>query len=127
GFERSAVNNAELRANAQSILSMIHEHRPKNTSLAYEPKQREFQDFCRRKQYEDGDTVTEDKLLLFLVEDVANRPLKTKSPKVDNEVPQEKTRLAWRSVRSYITAITDLYRTQKARGMNTHPSPQIYY
>ncbi|KAL2137536.1 hypothetical protein VTI28DRAFT_9169 [Corynascus sepedonium] len=124
GFERSAVNNAELRANAQNILSMIHEHRPKNTSMAYEPKQREFQDFCRRKQYEDGDTVTEDKLLLFLVEDVANRPLKTKSPKVDNEVLQEKTRLAWRSVRSYITAITDLYRTQKARGMNTHPSPR---
>ncbi|KAK4244348.1 hypothetical protein C7999DRAFT_35272, partial [Corynascus novoguineensis] len=66
---------------------MIHEYRPKNTSLAYEPKQRELQDFCRGKQYEDGDTVIEDKLLLFLVEDVVNRPFKTKSPKVDNEAP----------------------------------------
>jgi hypothetical protein len=103
---------------------MIREYKAKNTSLAYEPKQREFQDFCRRKQYHDGDTVTEDKLLLFLVEDVANRPLKAKSPKVDGDVSQEKTRLVWRSVRSYITAITDLYRTQKARGMNVHPSPR---
>ncbi|KAL2140333.1 hypothetical protein VTI28DRAFT_3977 [Corynascus sepedonium] len=124
GFERNAANNAEPRANAQNILSMIHEHRPKNTSLAYEPKQREFQDFCRRKQYQDGDTVTEDKLLLFLVEDVVNRPLKTRSPKIDKNVPQERTRLAWRSVCSYITAITDLYHTQKARGMNIHPSPR---
>ncbi|EAQ83148.1 hypothetical protein CHGG_10966 [Chaetomium globosum CBS 148.51] len=106
------------------IHSMIHEYRPKNTSLAYEPKQREFRDFCYRKQYYDGDTVTEDKLLLFLVEDVANRPLKTKSTKADSDIPLENTRLAWRSVRSYATAITDLYRTQKARGMNVHPSPR---
>ena len=63
GVERNAVNNAELRANAQNVLSMIHEYRPKNTSLAYEPKQAEFQDFCRRKQYHDGDTVTEEKLV----------------------------------------------------------------
>jgi len=122
--QRNAINNAELRANAQNILNMIHEHRPKNTSLAYEPKQREFGDFCRRKQYHDSNTVTEEKLLLFLVEDVANRPLKTNSPKADSNVPRERTRLAWRSVRSYITAITDLYRTQKARGMNVHPSPR---
>ena len=124
GVERNAVNNAELRANAQNVLSMIHEYRLKNTSLAYEPKQEEFREFCRRKQYHDSDTVTEEKLLLFLVEDVANRPLKTKSPKVDSDVPQEKTRLAWRAVRSYTTAITGLCRTQKARGMNVHPSPR---
>ncbi|KAM4067951.1 centromere DNA-binding protein complex CBF3 subunit [Hirsutella rhossiliensis] len=36
----------------------------------------------------------------------------------------DETRLAWRSVRTYVTAITDLYRTQKALGMNTHPSPR---
>ncbi|KAK4233479.1 short-chain dehydrogenase [Achaetomium macrosporum] len=100
------------------------QYRPKNTASVYEPKQEEFREFCRRKQYCDGDTVTEDKLLLFLVEDVANRPLKTKSPKADDGVPQENTRLAWRSVRCYITALTDLYRTQKALGINAHPSPR---
>jgi hypothetical protein len=122
--QRDAFNNAELRANAQNILSLIHSMRPKNTTSTYEPKQREFQEFCRLQQYHDGDTVTEDKLLYFLTKSVTNRPLRAKSRKVDPDVPQDETRLAWRSVRSYITAITDLYRTQKARGMNTHPSPR---
>ena len=75
-LELNAANNAELRANAQNILSIIHDARPKTTSDAYEPKQEEFREFCTRKRYQDGDTVTEDKLLLFLVEDVANRPLR---------------------------------------------------
>jgi hypothetical protein len=122
--ERNAVNCAELRANAQNILSIIHDVRPDNTSSAYEPKQKEFQAFCRAKHYQDSDTVTEDKLLLFLVEEVANRPLRAKSFKVAAEAPWEETRLAWCSVRAYVTAITDLYRTQKALGMNTHPSPR---
>ena len=66
--ELNARNNAELRTNAQNILNMIQDSRPKNTSAAYEPKQKEFKDFCIQKQYHDVDTVTEDKLLLFLVE-----------------------------------------------------------
>src|SRR5438876_5254417 len=117
-MEINSINNAELRMNAQRILSVIHSSRPQNTTSSYSPKQEEFKDFCRRKLYQDNDTVTEDKLLLFLVEEVADRPLRTKSRKAAAETPQTKTRLTWRSVRSYITAITDLYRTQKARGMN---------
>jgi hypothetical protein len=39
-------------------------------------------------------------------------------------VPWEETRLSWRSVRGYVTALTDLYRTQKAMGMNSHASPR---
>jgi hypothetical protein len=39
-------------------------------------------------------------------------------------VPCEETRLSWRSVRGYVTALTDLYRTQKAMGMNSHASPR---
>ncbi|KAM4062340.1 centromere DNA-binding protein complex CBF3 subunit, domain 2 domain-containing protein [Hirsutella rhossiliensis] len=74
--------------------------------------------------YCDGATVTEEKLLLFLVEEVAGRPLKVRSRKAATDTPQDETRLAWRSVRTYVTAITDLYRTQKALGMNTHPSPR---
>lgn len=73
--------------------------------------------FCKEKQFHDSDTVTEGKLLLFIVKVVADRPLRTKSRKVD------KTQLTWRSVRGYITAITDLYRVQKAIGMNSHLSP----
>jgi hypothetical protein len=37
-------------------------------------------------------------------------------------VPWEETRLSWRSVCSYVTALTDLYQTQKTIGMNSHTS-----
>jgi hypothetical protein len=40
--EINIANNAELRANAQYMLTMIRESRPKNTVLAYQPKQQEF-------------------------------------------------------------------------------------
>ena len=42
-IELNAINNAELRANAQNILTLTHAERPKSTSLAYEPKQKKFQ------------------------------------------------------------------------------------
>ena len=66
--------------------------------------------------------MTEDKLLLFLVEDVTAQPLQAKSHKVSDGVPYSETWLAWRSVRAYISAVTDLYREQKAIGMNNHPT-----
>jgi hypothetical protein len=37
------ANNVELRANAQHILTETRAARPKNTTLAYKPKQQEFQ------------------------------------------------------------------------------------
>lgn len=119
-----AVNRAELRANAQQVMATIHMERPPNTNKSYLPKQREFNDFCKAKQYHDGNTVTEEKLLLFITQQVANRPLRIKSRVADASVPQADTCLKWRSVRDYVTAITDLYRTQQALGMNCHPSPR---
>jgi hypothetical protein len=118
------ANNAELRANAQHVLASTRAARPKNTARNYEPKQEEFRAFCLRKRYQDADTVTEDKLLLFLVEEVTDRPLKAKSRKAAADIPQEATRLTWRSVRGYVTALTDLFRAQKAMGMNSHASPR---
>ena len=57
------------------------------------------------------------------MEEVTARPLRAKSRKViSDDVPHDKTRLAWRSVRAYVTAVTDLYREQKAMGMNSHPT-----
>ncbi|XP_044721246.1 centromere DNA-binding protein complex CBF3 subunit [Hirsutella rhossiliensis] len=78
----------------------------------------------RGRGRESRKAVEQEKLLLFLVEEVAGRPLKVRSRKAATDTPQDETRLAWRSVRTYVTAITDLYRTQKALGMNTHPSPR---
>ena len=58
------------------------------------------------------------------MEEVTSRPLRGKSCKVGDDVPHSKTRLAWRSVRAYVSAVTDLYREQKAMGMNSHPTPR---
>lgn len=40
------------------------------------------------------------------------------------DIKQEDTKLSWRSVRGYVSAITDLYQQQRVRGMNTHTSPR---
>src|SRR5947207_11245312 len=89
--EINIANNAELCANSQSILAIIRESRPKNTTGAYKSKQKEFKLFCKKKQYQDDDTVTEDKLLLFLVEKIANQPLRMKSRKTGSDVLQDET------------------------------------
>ena len=111
--------------NAQRIFSIIAETQLEGTIAAYDPKQEEFQEFCHRKQYQDGETVTEEKLLLFLVEEVTDRLLRKRSRKAATGVAHEKMRLSWRSVRSYVSAVTDLYRTQKLMGMNCYSSLQV--
>ncbi len=48
--------------------------RLKNTVRAYEPKQKEWEDWCARLEGNpDGAWVTEDKLCLFLEQEVVNR------------------------------------------------------
>src|SRR2546423_5673432 len=56
-------------------LREIHKaQRPKNTARAYEPKQKEWEDWCARlRGNTDGSRVTEDKLCLFLEQEVINR------------------------------------------------------
>ncbi|KAH8878712.1 hypothetical protein GQ53DRAFT_585513, partial [Thozetella sp. PMI_491] len=98
--------------------------RPQNTTRAYVPKQEEFRAWCWEKQYADGETVTEDKMLLFLVEAVAPRPLRRPSKRTAPEVEDCEARLVWSSVRGYITAIKDLWTYQVALGMNTNPNPR---
>jgi len=55
--------------------------------------------------------VTEDKLLLFLIKEVVNRPLQSQSRKADGDVPLSETRLTWQSVQTYVTTITNLYQS----------------
>ena len=40
--EINITNNTKLRANAQHVLALIYTTRPKNISLIYKLKQREF-------------------------------------------------------------------------------------
>jgi hypothetical protein len=123
-FARDFANNADLVENMHAIHGVIHAERPVATHRAYAPKQAEFQAFCRARTFRDGDTVTEQKLLLFLTQDVVERPLRGWSRKVAPGTPAEDTRLQWKSVRGYITAVTDLWQQQRVLGMNNHPSPR---
>lgn len=123
-WNRNINNNAELEANLHRIHTTIHAERPMTTKRAYAPKQAEFQSFCRTRGFQDGDTVTETKLLLFLEKEVVHRPLRGPSRKVASGMLAGEARLHWRSVRAYITAITDLWQQQRTLGMNNHPSPR---
>lgn len=53
--------------------------RPQNTRAAYLPKEAAFQALYQAKQYHNYNTITEDKVLLYLMERVADRPLQAKS------------------------------------------------
>src|SRR6266513_1518118 len=87
------INNTELCSNDQDVMMAIKVDMLKNTHKAYKPKQKEIRKWYDRKQFHDKDTVTENKLLLFITSEVANRPLRTKSRKVHKSVQQAKTRL----------------------------------
>ncbi|KAK4095870.1 hypothetical protein N658DRAFT_437330, partial [Parathielavia hyrcaniae] len=117
-LSRNINNDAELEDNLHRIHTTIHTERPMTTKRAYVPKQAEFRDFCRARGFQDGDTVTESKLLLFLEKEVVHRPLRGPSRKLVPGTPVSEARLHWRSVRAYVTAITDLWQQQRTLGMN---------
>ena len=70
--EINIMNNAELCVNSQSILIIICEFHLKNTTEAYKSKQKKFKLFYKKKQYQNDDTITENKLLLFLIKKIIN-------------------------------------------------------
>src|SRR5436190_9338520 len=66
----------QTQYDAQTLrLREIHKaRRPKNTTKTYEPKQKEWEEWCARLEGNtDGTWVTEDKLCLFLEQEVINR------------------------------------------------------
>ena len=72
----NAAQALQSRFEAQTArLRDIHNaQRPKNTTKQYEPKQKEWEEWCARLPGNtDGAWVTEDKLCLFLEQEVINR------------------------------------------------------
>jgi hypothetical protein len=115
--------------NTANMCEMTTHVRAKNTTNNYVPKQQEFINWTREMGYADGDTVTEAKMMSFLTDEVVHRPLRKKKKKnvvtvVDEESGQSIQVLQWGSVRTYVTAITDLYNSQVSRNMNSNPSPR---
>lgn len=65
--DQSEARTARLRETRKA-------QRPKNTARTYEPKQKEWENWCARlRGNTDGSRVTEDKLCLFLEQEVINR------------------------------------------------------
>src|SRR5277367_3507372 len=70
----SRVLQDQFEAQTARLREIHKAQRPKNTARAYEPKQKEWEDWCARLEGNtDGSRVTEDKLCLFLEQEVINR------------------------------------------------------
>ena len=71
--------NAELRLEAEECKTEVHqralENRGKGTIASYGPVQKEFIQWCERKGY-NNHTVSAEKLLVFLMHDVVDRPVR---------------------------------------------------
>ncbi|RLN74418.1 hypothetical protein BBJ28_00022643 [Nothophytophthora sp. Chile5] len=66
------------------------------------------------EEYPDGATVTEEKLVIFLMEEVIPRGHLTK----------ENTAIGLATIEGHVNAAVDLYNYQKKTGCNDHPSPR---
>ena len=70
----SRVLQDQFEAQTARLREIHKAKRPKNTARTYEPKQKEWEDWCARLEGNtDGTRVTEDKLCLFLEQEVINR------------------------------------------------------
>ena len=64
----------QFQAQTERLQEIHKAQRPRNTAKAYGPKQKEWEDWCARLEGNtDGTRVTEDKLCLFLEQEVINR------------------------------------------------------
>src|SRR5271170_4709553 len=64
----------QFKAQTARLREIQKAQRPKNTARTYEPKQKEWEDWCAKLEGNtDGSRVTEDKLCLFLEQEVINR------------------------------------------------------
>lgn len=78
--QEQAKRNAELRLRAQQCRLQVHEraqqNRGKGTKSSYDPAQEEFKRWCQRMKFDSfsAETVSAEKLLMFLMDEVIDRP-----------------------------------------------------
>ena len=158
----------------------VKKNRPKNTTRTYNAPQKAWAQFCKEKQFDDGEHVTQDKLLWFLHDIVLTKRVPPKKKALDQETVKkqakrdrkaleeamEETRggliesderltneiceevintyeegvaeassnstnsegapLKYDTVKSYVSAIMDLYHYQLAMKLHSNPSPRGY-
>ncbi|EDN05524.1 predicted protein [Histoplasma mississippiense (nom. inval.)] len=130
--EQQLQISKDLFSYGEKALALALQNRPKNTNKQYLPKQREWRDFCKETGFEDGEMVTERKLVWFLEEKVLCRPLqgsvyKSKRARTDRDGNTVLQTVGKSTVKLYVAAVVDLYRFQKSRGINSsdHPRGQL--
>ncbi|EDN10718.1 predicted protein [Histoplasma mississippiense (nom. inval.)] len=130
--ERQLQISKDLFSYREKALALALQNRSKNTNKQYLPKQREWRDFCKETGFEDGEMVTERKLVWFLEEKVLCRPLqgsvyKSKRARTDRDGNTVLQTVGKSTVKLYVAAVVDLYRFQKSRGINSsdHPHEQL--
>jgi hypothetical protein len=125
--ERQAAINVQLFRYGEEALAEARTNRPKNTKKNYDPKQKEWVEFCSEIKFSDGELVTEKKLIWFLKERVLTRSTrrsrysKHRTDEQDQPVVQTLGRSA---VSGYVAAIVDLWSFQKSGNVNPHPNPR---
>jgi hypothetical protein len=109
------LNYAEQR-NKESIFSKALASRPKSTKNAFDKKQDEFVQWSVSKGYSPPDLVTENKVALFLEEQVLYHQ-KRKSRDGNKKIGKS-------TINQYISALTSLWKYQVANNVNNHPTPR---
>lgn len=126
--EHRAALDVELFAQGARALAQARETRPKNTNKSYDPKQKEWQEFCKDKGFEDGELVYENKLVWFLNDRVLTRDVRVSRHKRENRTMLDgtpiKQTLGMPAVKSYVAAIVDLWSFQQSKGTNRYPNPR---
>jgi hypothetical protein len=96
------------------ILNDALESRPKSTKKCLRKKQEEFVKWAEEKGYRPPETVTENKVVMFLTERVIGRVSKNDSTKIVGKP----------TVDQYVTALTSLWKIQREMRINSHPTPR---
>jgi hypothetical protein len=152
--ERNRVNNAELEEALQTGLRLHQESQRPNTRKAYKGPQKKWIAWCNEKQFSDGCIVENRKLLAFVQQVVMKRRVEKKKRRkatakkedieeisVEDEADaaiidslqhldlpdpefHEGAPLKYHTIRSYVSAIMELYQIQVAQGLNPHLSPR---
>lgn len=106
-----------MRLSMQQTIVEARANRPAATNNVYIPKQEEFKAWCRKKNFEGPfpELVTEDKLHLFLKEEVENRKRFTGN---------RSATIGYSSIALYVNSIVDLWSYQKSMNCNTAPNPR---
>jgi hypothetical protein len=142
--EKDRINREGMRLAREAGVKMAKENRPKNTTEAYQKPVRLWAEFCKEREFADGEEVYEAKLMWFLMLEVepmrvepAKKRAQTKgrrgkkraveelSDDDENENPEDGPQpLKWSTVDGYVNAIIDLYNRQLALQLHNHPHPR---